>query len=130
MKARREQVAWHKISALPPKADIWLEGAYAARGANSIGSTIDGSSFSGLLTRVEIGHIRIRLAGNGRISSRGVTQRAAALDDSTTHDRNILILEALCHETGDAHLSKFRWIDQRVRRGRTSAFARYGQAIG
>jgi hypothetical protein len=28
--------------------------AYAASGANSIGSTIEGSSFSGLLTRVEI----------------------------------------------------------------------------
>jgi hypothetical protein len=33
--------------------------AYAASVA-SIGSIIDGSSFSGLLTRVEIGHIRIR----------------------------------------------------------------------
>jgi hypothetical protein len=39
--------------------------------ANSTGSTIDGSSFSGLLTRVEIGHIRIRSAGNGRIRLRG-----------------------------------------------------------
>ena len=38
---------------------------------NSIGSTIEGSSFSGLLTRVEIGHIRIGSAGNGRISSCG-----------------------------------------------------------
>jgi hypothetical protein len=36
---------------------------------NSIGSTIDGSSFSGLLTRVEIGHIRMGSAGNGRIKS-------------------------------------------------------------
>src|SRR5438105_11995477 len=35
------------------------------------GRLIDGSSFSGLLTRVEIGHIRIRSAGNGRIKSRG-----------------------------------------------------------
>jgi hypothetical protein len=34
--------------------------AYAASVAGSIGSIIDGSSFSGLLTRVEIGHIRIR----------------------------------------------------------------------
>ena len=33
--------------------------AYAAPAASSIGSTIEGSSFSGLLTRVEIGHIRI-----------------------------------------------------------------------
>jgi hypothetical protein len=45
--------------------------AYAASVAGSIGSTIDGSSFSGLLTRVEIGHIRIRAGGKGRIKSRG-----------------------------------------------------------
>jgi hypothetical protein len=38
---------------------------------NLIGSTIDGSSFSGLFTRVEIGHIRIGSAGNGTINSRG-----------------------------------------------------------
>jgi len=37
----------------------------AASIVSSIGSTIDGSSFSGLLTRVDIGHIRIRSAGNG-----------------------------------------------------------------
>jgi hypothetical protein len=43
------------------------EWAYATD--NSIGSTIEGSSFSGLLTRVEIGHIRIGWAGNGRIKS-------------------------------------------------------------
>jgi hypothetical protein len=34
-----------------------------------IGSMIEGSSFSGLLTRVEIGHIRMGSAGNGRIKS-------------------------------------------------------------
>ena len=44
---------------------------YATAMANSIGSTIDGSSFSGLLTWVEIGHIRIGSAGKGRINSRG-----------------------------------------------------------
>jgi hypothetical protein len=38
---------------------------------NSIGSTIEGSSFSGLLTLVEIGHIRIGSAGNGLIRSPG-----------------------------------------------------------
>jgi hypothetical protein len=38
---------------------------------NSIGPTIVGSSFSGLLTRVEIGHIRSGSAGKGRIKSRG-----------------------------------------------------------
>jgi hypothetical protein len=36
-----------------------------------IGSSIDASSFSGLLTRLEIGHIRISSGGNGRIRSRG-----------------------------------------------------------
>jgi len=35
---------------------------YAASVANSIGPTIEGLSFSALLTRVEIGHIRIRLS--------------------------------------------------------------------
>jgi hypothetical protein len=39
--------------------------------ANSIGSTMEGLSFSGLSTRVEIGHIRIGSAGKGRIKSRG-----------------------------------------------------------
>jgi hypothetical protein len=43
------------------------EWAYAAD--NSIGSTIEGSSFPGLLTRFEIGHIRIGWAGDGRIKS-------------------------------------------------------------
>jgi len=54
--------------------------AYAAEVANSMGSTIEGSSFSGLLTRVEIGHIRILPAGKGRINSCGsgssLSQRA------------------------------------------------------
>jgi hypothetical protein len=39
---------------------------YAAEMVNSIGSKIEGSSFSRLLTRVEIGHIRNRL---GRVLS-------------------------------------------------------------
>ena len=39
--------------------------------SNPIGSTIEGSAFSGLFTRVEIGHIRISPAGKGRIKSRG-----------------------------------------------------------
>jgi hypothetical protein len=43
--------------------------AYAAD--RLIGSRIEESSFSGLLTRVEIGHIRIGSAGNGRIKSCG-----------------------------------------------------------
>jgi hypothetical protein len=37
----------------------------------STGSTIEGSSFFGLLTGVDIGHIRIGVAGNVRIKSRG-----------------------------------------------------------
>ncbi len=36
-----------------------------------IGSRMAGSSFSGLLTRIEIGHIRIRGAGKARIRSFG-----------------------------------------------------------
>ena len=44
---------------------------YAAEVSNAIGSTIEGSSFSGLLARIEIGHIRIGSAGKGLIRSRG-----------------------------------------------------------
>ena len=44
---------------------------------NSIGSTIDGSSFSGLLTRVEIGHIRMGSAGNERLSREGLALQLA-----------------------------------------------------
>jgi hypothetical protein len=49
-----------------------------------IGFRIDGSSFSGF-TRVEIGHIRIGSAGNGRRRSRGsgssLSQRTLSLDE-------------------------------------------------
>jgi hypothetical protein len=48
----------------------------AASVASSIGSTIEASSFSGLLTRVDIGHIRNSSAGNGRIRSLGSVQEA------------------------------------------------------
>jgi hypothetical protein len=44
-------------------------GRQAAFVASSTGSKIEGSSFSGLLTRVDIGHIRINSAGNGRMRS-------------------------------------------------------------
>jgi hypothetical protein len=44
---------------------------YAASVVTSIGSTINGSSFSGFFTRVEIGQMRMSSAGNGRIRSRG-----------------------------------------------------------
>ena len=50
-----------------PLLEKFRSPCYAAD--NSIGSTIEGSSFSGLLTRVEIGHIRIGSAGSGRIKS-------------------------------------------------------------
>jgi hypothetical protein len=36
-----------------------------------------GSSFSGLFTRVEKGHIRMGLAGKGRINWRGSDNRSA-----------------------------------------------------
>ena len=44
--------------------------SYAASVVRLIGSMIAGSSFSGLSTRVETGHIRIKSAGYGRIRSR------------------------------------------------------------
>jgi len=44
---------------------------YAASLPKSMGSIIKGSSFSGLFTRLDIGHIRIRPAEKGRISWRG-----------------------------------------------------------
>jgi hypothetical protein len=43
----------------------------AASVSSCIGSTIEGSSFFGLLTLVDIGHIRISSVGNGRIGSAG-----------------------------------------------------------
>jgi hypothetical protein len=46
-----------------PGARDHCETCYAASVASSIGAAIEGSSFSGLLTRVEIGHIRMRTAG-------------------------------------------------------------------
>jgi hypothetical protein len=60
-----------KIIISKPDSCFRLIYRYAASLVSSTGSTIEGSSFSGLLTRVEIGHIRIRLAGNARIKSRG-----------------------------------------------------------
>jgi hypothetical protein len=60
-----------KVNAATRTAPKTWERNYAAEVANTTGSTIEGSSFSGLLTRVEIGHIRIGSAGNGRIRSPG-----------------------------------------------------------
>jgi hypothetical protein len=60
---------------------------------SSIGSTIEGSSFSGLFTRVEIGHIRISSAGKphqvarirllaepARVVARSQNERHAVMD--------------------------------------------------
>jgi hypothetical protein len=52
--------------------------AYAAEVVNSIGSTIEGSSFSGLLTRVEIGHIRISPGGKASIHADRARRLASA----------------------------------------------------
>src|SRR5262249_21503531 len=68
-----------------------LSARYAAPLANVIGSITEGSSFSGLLTRVEIGQIRIKSAGNGRIRSRGSSEQArrshASCSDRYRHIR-------------------------------------------
>jgi hypothetical protein len=58
---------FNKPVAVASMACIGSDITYAAN--NSTGSTIDGSSFSGLLTRVEIGHICIGSARNSRIKS-------------------------------------------------------------
>ena len=76
----RSSSPWHVIGNKIDFQGNELHAAYAAEVVNSIGSTIEGSSFSGLLTRVEIGHIRMGSAGNGRIKSPGsgslLSQRA------------------------------------------------------
>jgi hypothetical protein len=56
------------VSAKRATRDVAL---YAALVVNSICSRIEGSSFPGLFTRVEIGHIRIGSDGKGVIRSRG-----------------------------------------------------------
>src|SRR5215472_15251579 len=63
--ASREEVGLRVLPSdilLPP-----LPFTQAALVASSISSRIDGSSFSGLFTRVEIGHMRMVSEGNGRI---------------------------------------------------------------
>jgi hypothetical protein len=67
---QRKSSAWFFQSL--PCASAAPNRFYAAEFANSIGSTIEGSSFSGLLTRVENGHIRIGFAGKGLIRSRSL----------------------------------------------------------
>jgi hypothetical protein len=71
--------------ALKPQSLCCVQTSYAASVASSIGSTIEGSSFSGLLTRVEIGHIRIK---SGReLSSQGAARaaRRVAADLAAVH---------------------------------------------
>jgi hypothetical protein len=58
-------------AAAAPNDSLRCGTRHAASVASSLGSTIDGSSFSGLLTRVDIGHMRIRSAGNGLVGSPG-----------------------------------------------------------
>jgi hypothetical protein len=60
----------------------------------SIGSIIEGSSFSGLLTRLEIGHIRIRLAGNGRIRSRGSRSSPSQRNRLATNSFEAVVMTA------------------------------------
>jgi hypothetical protein len=58
-------------------------GCYAAD--NSIGSRIEGSSFSGLLTRVEIGHIRIGSGRRPRLLSQDQGVKHAPKSDELLH---------------------------------------------
>ena len=66
--------------AVRPRAFVAV---HAASVFDLIGSRIEESSFSGLLTRVEISHIRIRSAGKDRTRERGsassLSQRAYPL---------------------------------------------------
>jgi hypothetical protein len=68
--------------------------AYTASVAGSIGSRIDGSSVSGLLTRVETGYAHIGAAGKGRIKSRGA--RLPKLSRLLLHVLSLLRLRELC----------------------------------
>jgi hypothetical protein len=94
---------------------------YVTSLANVTGSTIEGSSFSGLLTRVEIGHIRIgsawlgaafhwggklcaRLSRTFRPSTMGVAKRSAALEDPPAHGADYNLCPAHLR-----HLSPKRW---------------------
>lgn len=54
--------------------------------ASSIGSVIEGSSFSSLFTRVEISHMRIKPAGNGRASRAKLGQRSFSLSIFDRYD--------------------------------------------
>ena len=77
---------------------------------NSIGSTIVGSSFSGLLTRVDIGHMRIDSAENGRIRSPGSGSSPSPSDgDEPTaiRPRAITHRRRVACESGAATLAQF-----------------------
>jgi hypothetical protein len=69
---------------------------YAAVVVNSICSKIEGSSFSDLFTRVEIGHIRIGSDGKGVIRSRG--HRSSA--PSPSFDRHQQTIDVGRHAAG------------------------------
>ena len=75
---------------------------YVASVASSTGSTMDGSSFSGL-TGFEIGHVRIGSAGKGRIKSRGsgssptLTDALLRIARKRTNDLSVAFkLKCLC----------------------------------
>lgn len=65
--------------------------AYAASVASSMGSSIEGSSFSGLFTRVEINQIRMRSAGNCPIRPRGLLAKPAGVITRGQYDRHTVV---------------------------------------
>ena len=75
MRKLRDPGGWH-IGRLPLTARRGIDISYDARA--SMGSRIDGSSFSGLFTRVEIGHMRIRSDGNDWSTLRSVSPSTIA----------------------------------------------------
>ena len=62
---REAQPSWIAVS-----TRAWARPT-SGRGSDCAAPTMEGSSFSGLLTRVEIGHIRIGSAGYGCNKSSG-----------------------------------------------------------
>jgi hypothetical protein len=86
--------ARHEVGCLPSPGQTPTGGRLWTMGG-SIGSIIEGSSFSGLLTRLEIGHIRIRLAGNGRIRSRGSRSSQSQRNRLATNSFEAVVMTAI-----------------------------------
>jgi hypothetical protein len=76
--------------------------AYTVVLANSIGSAIEGSSFSGLLTRVEIGHIRIGSAG----TRASVPNGNSHLPDATNARRMVQLFSFLASLAISRHVAR------------------------